>query len=167
MLNTQLQNILFVFIFLGVELLLHADDFSLMLFLQNCHFFLNYLNLLQQLGFFSLWLLSELRGLRRVKIVRQFNLPYQLLGLVIMLILPECAFNVWKDLTYQYHYISWFLSWHIYFILELFLCLIQQLQQLKVFGLQSSHSVSVRLRSLRCAKILILLRDVLLRLLLV
>ena len=31
------------------------------------------------------------------------NLPYQLLGLLVMLVLPQCLLHIWQDLSYKVH----------------------------------------------------------------
>ena len=77
------------------------------------------------------------------------DLPDEFFGLVVMLILLECAFDVGHDLADESHDVGRFLARLINLALELLLCLIQQLQQLQVLSLQPTHSVSVRLGRLR------------------
>ena len=102
-----------------------------------------------------------------VEIVSHLDLPDEFLGLGVVLVLPECALDVGEYLADEPSDMGGVLASLVDLALELLLRLVQQLQQLEVLRLQTPHAVSVRLRRLRGAQILILLRVVLDRLLLV
>ena len=94
------------------------------------------------------------------------DLPNEFLGLVVMLILLECAFDIGHDLADESHDVGRFLARLINLALELLLCLIQQLKQLQVLSLQPTHSIPVRLGRLRGAKVFIVVGRHVLRVLL-
>ena len=85
------------------------------------------------------------------------DLPNEFLGLVVMLILLECAFDIGHDLADESHDVGRFLARLINLALELLLCLIQQLKQLQVLSLQPTHSLPVRLGRLRGTKVFIVM----------